>query len=78
MFFWVIPIPMFVIVWLFDLQGPFGKYMLAAIPVFLALPLVGGVIGLLVRRRYHRESPGGSANEFLPDLFDEGRLLKPK
>jgi hypothetical protein len=76
--FWWIPIPVAAIVWLFDLKGPFVDYMFAAIPVFLALPLVGCVIGLLVRRRNQREPPGGSASEHWPDVLDEGRLLKPK
>jgi len=49
-FFWWIPIPVIVIVWMFGLKGPFGDYMLAAIPCFLAFPLLGGGIGLLVRR----------------------------
>jgi hypothetical protein len=47
---WWIPIPIVVVVWLFGLKGPFGDYMLAAIPCFVALPLVGSGIGLLVRR----------------------------
>ncbi len=41
MFFWWIPIPVAVIVWSFGLKGPFGDYMLAAIPCFLALTLLG-------------------------------------
>jgi hypothetical protein len=49
-YFWFVPLPVAVIVWLFGLNGPFGDYMLGAIPFFLALPLVGGVIGMLVRR----------------------------
>ncbi len=54
-FFWWVPIPVVVIVWLFGLKGPFGDYMLMAIPGFLALPFVGGGIGLFVRR--HRRAP---------------------
>ncbi len=54
-FFWWVPIPVVVIVWLFDLKGPFGDYMLMAIPGFLALPFVGGWIGLFVMR--HRRAP---------------------
>ncbi len=50
MFLWWIPIPIGVIVWLFGLKGPFGDYMLTAIPCFLALPLLASGIGLLVRR----------------------------
>jgi hypothetical protein len=46
---WSIPVPIGVVVWLFGLKGPFGDYMLAAIPCFLALPLLGSGIGLLVR-----------------------------
>ena len=49
MLFWWIPIPVAVIVWLFGLKGPFGDYMIAAIPCFLALPLLGSGIALLVR-----------------------------
>lgn len=48
--FWCIHVPIVVIVWLFDLKGPFGDYMLAAIPCFLALPLIGSGIGLLAGR----------------------------
>jgi hypothetical protein len=55
LFFWVVPIPVATIVWVFGLKGPFGDYMLEAVPCFLALPLVGGGIGLLVRR-YRRAS----------------------
>lgn len=49
-FFWFVPIPVAAVVWLFDLRGPFVDYMLAAIPGFLALPVVGAGIGLVVRR----------------------------
>jgi hypothetical protein len=50
LFLWWVPIPVAVIVWLFGLKDPFGDSMLAAIPCFLALPLLGCVIRLLVRR----------------------------
>jgi hypothetical protein len=50
MFLWWIPIPVVVIVWLFGLKGPFGDYMLAAIPCFLALPALGSGIGFLAGR----------------------------
>ncbi len=50
LFLWWIPIPVGVIVWMFGLKGPFGDYMLTAIPCLLALPLLGSGIGLLVRR----------------------------
>jgi hypothetical protein len=42
---WVVPIPVIVVVWLLGLKGPFGDYMLSAIPLFLTLPLVGAGIG---------------------------------
>jgi hypothetical protein len=47
-FFWFVPVPVAALVWLFDSRGPFGDYMLAAIPGFLALPLLGALIGLVV------------------------------
>jgi hypothetical protein len=47
---WWIPIPIGVVVWRFGLKRPFGDYMLAALPCFVALPLLGSGISLLVRR----------------------------
>jgi hypothetical protein len=61
LFSWFIPIPVAVLVWLFDLKGPFGDYMLLAIPFFLALPIVGCGIGLLVRSLRSTNSSATSA-----------------
>jgi hypothetical protein len=44
LFFWFIPIPVAVIVWLFGFKGPFGDYMLLAMPCLLMLPIVGAII----------------------------------
>ena len=50
--FWFVPIPVAIIVWMFELKGPFGDYMLMVAPIFLGLPIVGAVTaGLVVRRR---------------------------
>jgi hypothetical protein len=47
MVLWFVPIPVIVVVWLLGLKGPFGDYMLTAIPFFAALPLVGAGIGAI-------------------------------
>jgi len=52
-FFWFIPIPVATIVWMFDLKGPFGDYMLRAIPFYLALPIIGAGVADLFGR-WHR------------------------
>lgn len=49
-FLWFVPIPVAAFVWMFDLRRPFVDYMLAAIPGFLSIPVVGAVISLVVRR----------------------------
>ncbi|MFI5456051.1 MAG: hypothetical protein ACHRXM_11435 [Isosphaerales bacterium] len=56
LFSWFIPIPVATIVWVFDLKGPFGDYMLMAIPFFLALPIIGAGIAELFRRRHGTNS----------------------
>jgi len=45
--FWFVPIPVGVVVWALALKGPFGDYMLMAIPFFIALPVIGAGIGEL-------------------------------
>jgi hypothetical protein len=47
---WFFPIPVALVVWLFGLKGLFADYMYMAIPVFLALPFLGAVLGSLVNR----------------------------
>jgi len=49
LFFWFVPIPVVMIVWLFELKGPFGDYMLMAIPFLLTLPIIGALIGDNIR-----------------------------
>ena len=44
---WFVPLPVAVVVWVLGLKGPFGDYMLMAIPFFIALPLMGATIGEL-------------------------------
>ncbi len=51
LFIWFVPIPVAIIVWVFDLNGPFGDYMLMAIPFILALPIIGALIGDQSRRK---------------------------
>lgn len=47
---WIVPIPVVIVVWIFALNGPFGDYMLMAIPYFVALPAIGAAIGALYGR----------------------------
>jgi hypothetical protein len=56
LFFWFVPIPVATIVWLFDLKGPFGDYMLMAIPFFLTLPIIGAGIAKLCGRLHGTNS----------------------
>jgi hypothetical protein len=56
LFFWFIPIPVAMIVWVFDLKGPFGDYMLLAMPCLLMLPIVGAIIAEQRGRRHRRNS----------------------
>jgi hypothetical protein len=58
--FWFLPIPVAAIVWVFDLEGPFGDHMLRAMPFFLAFPFLGAGLGELFgrlrgTRSYRRE-----------------------
>lgn len=48
---WFLPLPVALIVWLFDVEGPFGDVMLMAAPVLLALPIIGAAAGACFRRR---------------------------
>jgi hypothetical protein len=49
---WFVPIPVVIIVWVFDLKAPFGDYMLMAAPILLSLPIIGAAFaGLSGRRR---------------------------
>jgi hypothetical protein len=54
--FWFIPIPVAMIVWVFGLKGPFGDYMLLAIPYFLVLPIVGAITAKQRARRHGMNS----------------------
>jgi hypothetical protein len=57
---WVIPIPVILIVRLFDLKGLFSDYMYMAIAFLMLLPLAGSLIGRFNRRpapRDHMEEP---------------------
>src|SRR5437868_6766162 len=49
--FWFVPIPIAAVVWVLGLKGPFGDFMLIAIPFYIALPLIGAVIGELAGRK---------------------------
>jgi hypothetical protein len=52
---WFVPLPVAVVVWVLGLKGPFGDYMLMAMPFFFALPLLAATIGgLSVRKRRAR------------------------
>jgi hypothetical protein len=53
---WFIPIPVAMIVWVFGLKGPFGDYMLLAIPYFLMLPILGAIIAKRWARRHGMNS----------------------
>jgi hypothetical protein len=52
---YVFPIPVALIVWLFDLKGPFGDYMLMAIPFLMTLPLIGAGLGSCFIKRPNRD-----------------------
>jgi hypothetical protein len=56
LFFWFVPIPVATIVWVFDLKGPFGDYMIGALPFLLILPIVGAIIGEQHGRRNRTNS----------------------
>jgi hypothetical protein len=47
---WFVPVPVAAVVRVLGLTGPFGDYMLMAIPYFIALPLIGAGIGAGWRR----------------------------
>jgi hypothetical protein len=56
LFCWVVPIPVVTIVWVFGLKGPFGDYMLIAIPFFLASPVIGAIIAERFNHRHGTNS----------------------
>lgn len=45
--FWIVPVPVGVIVWCFDLNGPFGDYMLMTLPFIVTLPIIGAGIAVV-------------------------------
>jgi len=47
---WVVPLPVALIAWLFDVQGPFRDVMLMAVPFLVALPIIGAAVGAYFRR----------------------------
>jgi hypothetical protein len=47
---WFFPLPVALIVWLFDLKGLFADYMYLALPVLALLPVVFGYLVGRVRR----------------------------
>ena len=51
LFLWLVPVPVAIAVWTFDLKGPFGDYMLMAVPFFLSLPIIGAVTADLIGHR---------------------------
>jgi hypothetical protein len=52
---WFVPLPVALVVWLFQLKGLFADYMYMAIPFLVALPLVGGFIGSFIVRSDGRQ-----------------------
>jgi hypothetical protein len=56
LFIWFVPIPVATIVWVFDLKGPFGDYMILALPFLLMLPIVGAIIAEQRGRRHRTNS----------------------
>jgi len=52
LFLWVVPIPVVIVVWLFDLKGPFSDYMIMATPFFVILPILGVGIAQRYGRRH--------------------------
>ena len=48
---YVFPFPVAVIVWWFDLKGPFGDYMLMVLPLLLLLPFVCAILGRGIRAK---------------------------
>jgi hypothetical protein len=56
LFFWFVPIPVATIVWVFDLKGPFGDYMLLALPCLLMLPITCAIIAEQWGRRHGTNS----------------------
>jgi hypothetical protein len=48
---WFIPIPVAIFVWAFNIRRPFGDTMLLSIPFLLVLPIIGGGIAQVIRRR---------------------------
>ena len=56
LFFWLFPVPVAMIVWVFDLKGPFGDYMLRTMPFFLTFPSIGALIGDVLGRRRSTKS----------------------
>ena len=50
MLLWFFPLPVALIVWLFDLKGLFADYMYFALPVFALLPIIFGCLFGRIRR----------------------------
>jgi hypothetical protein len=47
---WVFPLPVAAVYYLLNIDHPFGDVMLMCIPLFLSIPLVGAIVGSLIRR----------------------------
>lgn len=58
---WFFPIPVALVVWLFGVDAPFGDVMIGASPFFLALPIIGAMVGAHIRRGAVIDASDGSA-----------------
>jgi hypothetical protein len=45
---WFFPLPVFLVVWLFDIRHPFGDIMCGLIPLYMTLPIWGAFLGAIV------------------------------
>jgi hypothetical protein len=52
---WVLPVPVAAFVWIFGIERPFVDVMVTMIPIYIAMPVVGAVLGSLVRRPVNRD-----------------------
>ena len=52
---WIFPIPVALIAWLLNIKRPFVDIMFLAAPAFLAIPLLGAMVGSLISRAPDRD-----------------------
>jgi hypothetical protein len=75
---WFFPIPIAILVLLFDIKRPFGDIMLVAMPFILAIPVVGATIGSLIPLSSNELKTGVRREGDTPKMSIKGTFLEKR